>query len=181
MPLATGSEREVESRSRWAFAVVKNSDQGRRYGCAVLYFAYGSNMSSVVMLKRCPGATPQGAARLDGHRLSFRLPSQRWGGFAADLAPEAGSVVWGVLWKLSEGHLETLDRVEARYDRYSVLPVNGRPVAAMTYRVKARLASAVERSPTSEYLQHLIDGALEHGLPSDYLRQLESRRQSTEY
>ncbi|NNC41475.1 MAG: gamma-glutamylcyclotransferase [Acidimicrobiia bacterium] len=179
--MATGSEREVESRSRWAFAVVKNSDQGRRYGCAVLYFAYGSNMSSVVMLKRCPGATPEGAARLDDHQLAFRLPSQRWGGHAADIADEAGSSTWGVLWKLSEGHLETLDRVEARYDRYPVRLSNGDGATnAMTYRVKGRLASAAGGQPTSEYLQHLIDGALEHGLPSDYLRQLESGRQSTE-
>jgi gamma-glutamylcyclotransferase (GGCT)/AIG2-like uncharacterized protein YtfP len=147
----------------------------------VNYFAYGSNMSSTVMADRCPGATALGPARLDDHRLGFRLPSLRWGGYAADIVNDDGVTTWGVLWKLSEEHLETLDQLEARYDRYAVLPVNGRPVAAMTYRVKPELVVPDGGSPTSEYLQHLIDGALEHGLPGDYLRQLESGRQSTEY
>lgn len=147
----------------------------------MIYFAYGSNMSSVVMSGRCPGASALGPARLDGHRLSFRLPSRHWGGFAADLVIDDAAVTWGVLWELSEGHLNTLDRLEARYDRYAVLPVNGRPVAALTYRVKPELVVAAGGSPTSEYLQHLIDGALEHGLPGNYLRQLRSELLTTDY
>lgn len=138
-------------------------------------------MSSTVMSGRCPGASALGPARLDGHRLSFRLPSQRWGGFAADLVTDDRAATWGVLWELAEEHLETLDQLEARYDRYAVLPVNGRPIEATTYRVKPQLVVAAGGSPTSEYLQHLIDGALEHGLPGAYLQQLKSRRLTTEH
>jgi hypothetical protein len=139
-------------------------------------------MSTTVMADRCPGASALGPARLDDHRLSFRLPSQRWGGFAADIVTDDGAATWGVLWKLSDGHLERLDQLEARYDRYPVLLSSGDvATTALTYRVKARLASPTGGSPAPEYLQHLIDGAIEHGFPNDYLRRLESRLTSTEY
>ena len=148
----------------------------------MIYFAYGSNMSTTVMTDRCPGASVLGPARLDDHRLSFRLPSQRWGGFAADIVTDDGAVTWGVLWKLSDGHLETLDRLEARYDRYPVfLSSEDIATAALSYRVKAHLASPTGGSPATDYLQHLIDGATEHGLPKDYLRRLESMLPSTGY
>jgi hypothetical protein len=64
-------------------------------------------MSSTVMADRCPGATALGPARLDDHRLGFRLPSLRWGGYAADIVNDDGVTTWGVLWKLSEEHLES--------------------------------------------------------------------------
>lgn len=139
----------------------------------MLYFAYGSNMASDVMLVRCPGATAQGSARLDNHRLAFRLPSQRWGGHAADIADEAGSFTWGVLWAITPEHLTTLDQHEARYDRRWVQPHNERGVEAVTYRVKPD-SIGPDGSPHPTYLDHLIQGAIEHGLPKSYVAELRS-------
>lgn len=130
-------------------------------------------MASDVMLERCPGATPQGSARLGNHRLAFRLPSQRWGGHAADIADEAGSSTWGVLWAVTAEHLTTLDRYEARYDRYLAHPINACKVEAITYRVKPDLIGP-NGSPHPAYLDHLIRGATEHGLPKGYVAELRS-------
>ena len=139
----------------------------------MLYFAYGSNMASAVMLDRCPDASSMGAARLAEHRLAFRLPSQRWGGHAADLIQGVGRDVWGVLWAITDDHLSTLDVFEARYNRYNVKPFNGRSVEAVTYQVKPELVVA-NGSPDPEYLAHLVAGAIEHELPAPYINHLRS-------
>ncbi len=138
------------------------------------YFAYGSNMASTVMLERCPGAVPLGAARLDDHRLVFRLPSRRWGGHAADITPEEGLSVWGVLWEVTPDHLEILDGFEARYDRYRISATNGVPVDALTYRVKPEHVSA-DGAPDPRYLDHLTKGATEHALPAEYISSVLSK------
>lgn len=139
----------------------------------MLYFAYGSNLASAVMLERCPEAVPHGSARLDDHRLTFRLPSRRWGGHAADIAREAGQSVWGVLWEITPRHLSVLDQYEASYDRYQVQPINARPVDAVTYRVKRGLIVPAG-PPHPTYLEHLIEGATEHCLPEEYVAELRS-------
>lgn len=77
------------------------------------YFAYGSNMSPRQMAERCPGAVALGVARLADYRLAFNRPSpKRWGGHVADVVAAPGAEVWGVLWQVSDAHLEALDRFE---------------------------------------------------------------------
>ena len=45
-------------------------------GDRLLYFAYGSNMSSVYIRDYCPGAEPCGRARLVNFRIEFRRYSE---------------------------------------------------------------------------------------------------------
>jgi gamma-glutamylcyclotransferase (GGCT)/AIG2-like uncharacterized protein YtfP len=141
-----------------------------------MYFAYGSNMSSAVMEDRCAGVESMGAARLDGHRLAFSLPSLRWGGHAADLAVDEGSAVWGVLWRVSDEHLAALDGVETRYDRYPIMVAqNDSGITATTYRVKRDLVAPTDGNPDPAYLATILEGAAEHALPDNYVRALRSR------
>lgn len=141
------------------------------------YFAYGSNMSARQMAARCPGATAAGPARLDGHRLAFDLPSRYWGGWVADVVPEAGSVVWGVLWRLRPEHWAALDDYEdvdeQRYRRLTldVTTADGRPVRAQLYRV---VRPRGEGRPSAAYLRTILEGAREHGLPAPYVAWLET-------
>lgn len=139
----------------------------------MIYFAYGSNMSSTVMAERCASARSLGPGKLGGHRLAFTLPSTRWGGFAADLVIDAPSSVWGVLWDVDNEALAVLDGYEARYDR-CVIAVSTGPATtkAMTYRVKAENRQRRAGNPAPEYLQHMLDGAAEHGLPLSYVGRL---------
>lgn len=170
LPLLIPFRPLVRSHHQARLTVTPSARRKKRRG--VIYFAYGSNMSTTVMADRCPRALPIGPARLDDHRLDFRLPSRRWGGFAADLVADEGAALWGVLWELASEDLSELDRFEASYDRYTVLPVNGGPVAAMTYRVKSELVETAGGLPHPEYLAHLIAGAREHGLPAGYVEHL---------
>jgi len=144
-----------------------------------LYFAYGSNMAASVMTGRVP-AEHAGRALLRHYRLAFTLPSKRWGGHAADLIPHSGTGVWGRLWRIEREQFETLDGIEAAYDRHGVSVerfVDGNEdlievVDAIAYTVKPSRRSDDEGRPSELYLQHILTGAVECDLPADYRARL---------
>ena len=142
-----------------------------------LYFAYGSNLSSSEMDLACPGNRFVGAARLDGHRLEFRRRSVRWGGGAADMVPVDGESIWGALYELPEGALESLDRKEGAgfaYRRVDVKVVlDGEPRPAVAYEVEPKEPEEV--APGANYLRLLRAGAAERGLPGEYVEAIGSR------
>ena len=119
-----------------------------------------------------------GAAFVLDHRLAFTLPSQRWTARAADLLPEPGHEVWGVLWEMADPN--ALDPYELRYDR---IPISvrqtgngsghGGSVDAFTYTVRAENRAISEALPAPAYLNRMLAGAREAGLPPDYVRFLE--------
>ncbi len=141
------------------------------------YFAYGSNMASSQMAERCPGAVCLGAARLPGHRLAFDAWSNRRGGLVADVLPDPGSDVWGVLWEVTGEHAEALDRYEGvargQYRRATVRveAVAGGEVEAFAYVI----CDPGEDGPTTDaYRDILLEGAREHGLPDEWVQAIES-------
>ena len=79
------------------------------------YFCFGSNMSTWRINKNCPkGSAPAefvAAARLDRHQLTFSGPDwPSWGGAAAFVSRTTDDRhVWGVVWRISQQHLEKLD------------------------------------------------------------------------
>ena len=139
-----------------------------------VYFAYGSNMASSTLAERAVGARRVGIGRLLDHRLGFTLPSHRWGGRAADIVPEIGGVVWGVLWRVEDAG--ALDGFEVRYDRIEVAVEEdpGQTMSAFTYRVRAELRADDEGIPAPAYLARLVVGAGEAGIPDEYLAFLRS-------
>jgi gamma-glutamylcyclotransferase (GGCT)/AIG2-like uncharacterized protein YtfP len=136
------------------------------------YFAYGSNLATSVMTERIPSACRPAAARLDGYRLWFPLPSRRWGGHAAGIEVSPGSAVWGVVWRMAERELPILDRYEANYHRIDVRPVaDGEPIGAVSYVVRPDRRTDQGR-PVSAYLAHMVQGAREHRLPAEWIDSL---------
>ena len=116
-----------------------------------------------------------GPAELPDHRLAFLRRSIRWQSGAADIVPAPGESVWGVLWQLPLG-LGDLDAKEAAGEAYrrravEVL-VDGRPLAAVAYEVIQK--EPVQVPPRREYLDTMLDGAREHGLPETWIHRIES-------
>ncbi len=154
-----------------------------------LYFAYGSNMSRMRVTERIPGARPRGAAWMENRRLSFNKPG-RDGTGKANLIEHPGSHVWGVVYELDADAWDVLDRFESGYSRLIVEVRSGWNAAgvrrrrdASCFEVQTYLWSGEEgaeaegdalTSPASWYLDHLREGAREHGLPDYYLRMIES-------
>lgn len=69
-----------------------------------LYLAYGSNMNSRDMNRRCPDAKLIGRTCLNGYKLEFR--------FYANIVPELNGKVPAVLWAITKSHEAVLDEYE---------------------------------------------------------------------
>lgn len=137
-----------------------------------LYFAYGSNMLSMQMEQRCPGAKAVATGLLRGWR--FIINSR---GVASIVAEEAGSVR-GVVWELTDEHLRALDGYEGVPDWYRrrmvdvELPDRGE-VACVTYIDESE--GGDEPGPPREgYLEKIVEGATNFHLPETYIAFLRS-------
>jgi cation transport regulator ChaC len=133
-----------------------------------LYFAYGSNMDRPAMKSRCPGARALGPAALEGHR--FFVGREGWG----SVAPRAGAVVHGVLWRVTPRDIAALHAYElfhrGLYDvRYLPVRAAGRRVQAMIYMLRRQAAGAPRRG----YMEMVAAAARGWKLPEPYIRSLE--------
>lgn len=145
-----------------------------------LYFAYGSNLRSAQMARLCPQHVFLGPACLKDHRLAFTLPDAEWQGGVADIIESGGDVVWGALYRLTDADLPPLDAYEGfdpqgpaeandyvrRKIRLASIPPDNLQAEAWTYFVRVPRGHV---APSAIYRDALIEGALERGLPADYL------------
>jgi gamma-glutamylcyclotransferase (GGCT)/AIG2-like uncharacterized protein YtfP len=139
---------------------------------STLYFAYGRNMGTRAMELACPGHRCLGAAELRDHRLAFTRRSLRTGTGVADALAAPGASVWGALYALDAAQLAAIDEKEGAgwaYERrpVRVIAADGRELDAFAYAVIAPDAEHVQ--PSREYLQAMLDGARERGLPEAYV------------
>ena len=127
------------------------------------YFAYGSNLSVAQMARRCPDAVDPRPATLAEHDW---LINERG---VATVEPFDGGEVHGILWRISDADLASLDRAEGvpvryRRDRMRVSTNDG-PVDAWVY-VDHRV---VPGAPREGYLEGIIDAAGHHRLPTPWV------------
>jgi hypothetical protein len=145
-----------------------------------LFFAYGSNMNPGQISSRCFKPEACAVARLPGHELSFYGASRRWDGGEATITPKAEEDVWGVVYKLTLTDSERLDSWQdvrldgtGAYFHYPtvVTDAEGNEYPVLLYK---RFLSGETSSPSEEYMETVIAGALFHGLPSVYVESLKS-------
>src|SRR5215470_12112989 len=131
----------------------------------VWYFAYGSNMESETFGGRRGITWARAlAARAPGWRLVVDKPSllRTHEGYA-NIVPDAGVAVLGVLYEITAADLAHVEQVTA----FTLVSERRDPALL----------------PSDRYLACLIAGAEEHGLPADYvafLRALPSRPETAE-
>lgn len=142
----------------------------------MLCFTYGSNMSRQRLQARVPSARFFTVATLPGHRLRFHKHAHD--GSAKCDAEETGSPqdqVIGVIYEIADEEKPDLDRHEALGFGYEQKMVEletawGRAQAWMYYAT--RLTSTLK--PYHWYKEHVVIGARENGLPSDYIALIEA-------
>jgi gamma-glutamylcyclotransferase (GGCT)/AIG2-like uncharacterized protein YtfP len=146
----------------------------------MLYFSYGSNMSSRRLLSRVSSAEFVTTATLAGHALYFhkkgRDGSAKCDAFETKFEKDA---VHGVIYEITESHKAVLDRIEGLGQGYwektvELVSPSGQMLVAYTY-----YATRIDRTfkPYHWYKHHVLAGALEYDLPAAYvdkLRKLES-------
>jgi len=141
----------------------------------MLYFAYGSNLLSARLRARAPSARAVGVAALPRRELRFHKRS-RDGSAKCDAVPtgRAGDAVHGAVFELDESDWPALDRAEGRgagYERSALeIEWQGAPVEAYLAQ-----AGFIEPAllPYSWYVELVVAGARQHGLPAEYVARLE--------
>ncbi|MGH1461715.1 MAG: gamma-glutamylcyclotransferase family protein [Neptuniibacter sp.] len=142
----------------------------------MLYFAYGSNMSPHRIRDRVSNADFVGVAVLQNFQLRFH--KKGLDGSAKADALYTGKVndqIYGALYRLDGSDFSVLDRIEScgvGYERKEV-KVNsvGGDVRAWVY-----CALHIDRSlvPYHWYHQHVLEGAMQLGLPEGYIEHIKS-------
>lgn len=134
------------------------------------------------MQARCPGSRFVGPACLRGHRLDFTRLSPRWGGGVADVMAAVECETWGGLFEVTMTDLDALDIVEGHplaYERRIVVveTVAGEQIDAWAYVVVDKVSTVL---PSREYWEVIVGGAVECGLPCEYLSMLRALSYSSD-
>jgi cation transport regulator ChaC len=150
------------------------------------YFAYGSVLSLAHAREWCQShaldVTPflQGeAAWIDGYRLVFDVPSRFWQGLVADLVEEPGSRVSGSLFTLDDSTREAVLRKEGvatglyREKKEAIHTASGTVVEGSLFLAVPERRVAIGPA-SARYLEALLQGARDRGLPADWARQLQA-------
>lgn len=161
----------------------------------LLYFAFGSNLSSTQMRARCPGAAATGLAFLPGY--DFIVNERGYANVVPTAGDGSGGGVYGVLYRLgSPAEKRRLDQYEGVPWAYEDLVLDVElvdsggitaaaaadaagaktTVQALVYVDRLRVSPA---APKDEYVARMnlgIDEATaEWGLPGDYVRDVMRR------
>jgi hypothetical protein len=132
-----------------------------------LYFAYGSNMDSDAMARRCPRSKVIGTGRLARHR--FALMPEGYGNVVRD----PRRAVHGVLWDLALSDVRALDAYEELgrgLYRKVIQPIvkdGGGSAQALVY-----VGRGEGGTPRKGYMEGVIAAARSWGFPTAYVADL---------
>lgn len=135
---------------------------------SLIYFAYGSNMSTKRLCERIPDARSIGIAVLKDYEFMCNKKSKD-GSSKGNIAPLKDAFTWGVIFELPDTAITILDKAEGGYTRNTVtVLVGGKEMECETY-ISQEITT---EQPYDWYLNYIIEGAREHGLPEDYVLSL---------
>jgi cation transport regulator ChaC len=144
----------------------------------MIYFAYGSNMDEARMRQRCSSARFLFKAKLPNFRLAFTRFSRTNGCGAADILPEGCEAVWGVVYHIKDEQRGALEKAEGvPVGAYKPFTADVHPDGDRAQRIKAATYVVVTKEnpcpkPSPAYKEHLVNGAIQWGLPEDYIARL---------
>lgn len=143
-----------------------------------LYFAYGIQLHLPSMRSILKDPHIWGLACLKSHAISFHGHSAVWDGAIETVVPDKDSEVWGILYQLTFSEWDRLDTFQdvrldgtGEYFHYpvEVFTEKNDCLEATLYK-KAELRES--KKPSSEYLELIIQGAISHKLPQNYIEKL---------
>ena len=142
---------------------------------AVWYFAYGSNMETGTFCGRRQIEFAEArAGRLAGWRLVLdKPPLVPVGESFANIVADPEATVLGVLYRISEEDLAHIDLTEGvligNYQRIPVtVELHGSTATVEAFTLTCRQNDPTLK-PSKRYMACLIAGAIEHGLPAEYV------------
>jgi gamma-glutamylcyclotransferase len=135
------------------------------------YFAYGSNLLRARLVARVSIIEDCGVRTLPGRQLHFHKRG-RDGSGKCNIADCNDSLVYGVLYKLTNDAMIALDKIEGSGGGYQRITIPlGSGIQAQTYIAEASWIDAA-LAPFTWYRDLVIAGAKEHHFPEPYIAQL---------
>ena len=140
----------------------------------MLYFAFGSNLLTSRLQRRCPSARVVTRALAPGHRVVFEKLSEDTSGKATLVTCKGPDLAVGVVYELSKGDVDELDAFEGPgYRRVDAFPVTcldtGQGLQSCTYVAKEMVPGL---RPYDWYLAMIVAGLAEHDIDERYAEQL---------
>lgn len=134
------------------------------------YFAYGSNMDTERLSARVGMVSAGVRATLSGYALRFNKRAEDDLQGRANLVPQQGEEIEGVLFALSDEQCARLDVFEGEgYARHTVPVTTAEGVEeAMVYLAVPEFM-VDDRAPSAEYAEYIVRGARQHGLSEAYI------------
>ena len=132
--------------------------------------------------KRCPTAEKKSNCKIKKHRLRFWKKSKdRSGKCYIEYTGSDEDVVYGVLFSIDEIDHGYLSREEGatsqnsgyKEEKVSVITDDGE-IDAFTYTINGEDKIDKTRKPYSWYKEQVVQGAIENGLPEDYIKKIEA-------
>ncbi|KTG31015.1 hypothetical protein cypCar_00044875 [Cyprinus carpio] len=145
-------------------------------GC-FMYFAYGSNLLKERLQLKNPSAVFHCVGRIQDYRLNFGLPGDRtdcaWHGGVATIQESVGDEVWGVVWKIDNQNLLSLDRQEQVHEGvYSPIEVKVEIKEEVLLCRTYKMNNLRPCPPSPQYKKVVCLGAQQNGLPQNYIQKL---------
>ena len=144
-----------------------------------LYFAYGSNLNYRQMRERCPSAEVLSKAKKYNYELCFPLISKKRGNKGvASIKKLRGSVVEGVVYRISKNDFLELDKFEAdglRYQRKKVFVKLKGNIQKLVWTYIANSSHEENFKPGNDYLNLILSGAEQHMLSKNYIKNIKKR------
>lgn len=126
------------------------------------YFAYGMNTNINEMRNRCPNALDLGKAHLLNYKMVFK--------YFCDVIEKPGTDAPGVLWKITDQCLASLDILEGyptHYERkYAPVQYGDSIVNALVYYM---VNNTQEEVPGTYYYNMVRDGYSSHNISEKHL------------
>ncbi len=138
----------------------------------MLYFAYGSNMLTGRLKERVPSSEKIATARLPGYKLSFHKQGTDGSG-KCSIQKDADSAVFGIVYDIDPGEKPILDSIEGpgyKQDYITVYTEN-KTLEPYTYIARKDFREDL-LNPYSWYRTLVLEGAIEHQLPDDYIEMI---------
>ncbi len=142
----------------------------------MLYFGYGSNLSTKYTKPYFPTAKIIKRAMLPNYHIEFRKYSTNLKGGISTIMLAPGEFVEGVIYDVKEEELEAMDVLEKvpeglyRRDTFMVYGKDGEWVKADLYRVSTPKGPY---KPSKKYVGYMLDGMKEHKFEEEYMEKFQ--------
>lgn len=141
-------------------------------------FCYGSNMNTERITERCSSSRFISRAKVSGYKLVFNKKSKDKSGKANLIYTGDKSLVWGVIFDISEDQKPLLDKAEGLgrgYDEYKLTVINDleQEIECVCYIATDEKYLDNNLKPYDWYKEYCLIGAKQHNLPEEWILVLE--------